>query len=98
MGCDISIKDITIVNKVIVIGTTIHKFKNSKGYDVYIPCVSYHTPTSEICLFSIQTYHNIHSGNSRFCSDRVDIHFSKHKVVVPIYRKGSNTILFLTPQ
>ena len=40
MECDIPVKDVTKVKKVIGIGTTIHKFKNSKGDGVCILCVS----------------------------------------------------------
>ena len=40
----ISAKDVTKINHVIGIGTTLHKFKNEKGKEVFLPCVSYHLP------------------------------------------------------
>ena len=46
--CETPIKDVTKFNKSIGIETKIHKFKNSKGDDVYLP----HIPMSDISLFS----------------------------------------------
>jgi len=39
--CEIDVRDVTKVNKVIGIGTTLHKFMDDGGNDVYLPCVSY---------------------------------------------------------
>jgi hypothetical protein len=62
--CDIPVQDFTKVNKVIGIGTTLHKFTNTDGKPVFLPCVSYHLPQMDVCLFSPQTYHQMHSGYS----------------------------------
>ena len=67
---------------------SIHKFKNRKGYNFHLPCVSYHLPTDEINTFTPQTYCNIYIGESTVCADRVDIHLSGHELVVLIDRKG----------
>jgi hypothetical protein len=32
--------------------------------DVYLPCVSYHLPTTDVRLFLPQTYHQLHGGSS----------------------------------
>jgi hypothetical protein len=40
--CEIDVRDVTKVNKVIGVGTTLHKFVDVAGNDVYLPCVSYH--------------------------------------------------------
>jgi hypothetical protein len=40
--CDIPVWDVTKVNKVIGIGTTIHKFTDIYGNPVVLPCVYYH--------------------------------------------------------
>ena len=48
VDADIAIKDVTKINRVIGIGTTLHKFKNKKGKDVFLPCVSYHPPTTYV--------------------------------------------------
>ena len=57
---EISVKDVTKVNKVIGIGTTLHKFLNDKGKSVFLLCVLYHLPTTYVRLFSPQTYHQMH--------------------------------------
>ncbi len=41
----LEVRDITKANKVVGIGTTLHKFVDDNGKDVYLPCVSYHLPT-----------------------------------------------------
>jgi hypothetical protein len=58
--CDIPVWDVTKVNKVIGIGTTIHKFTDTNENPVFLPCVSYHLPQTDVCLFSPQTYHQMH--------------------------------------
>ena len=50
--CDIDICDVTKVNKVIGVGTTLHKFVNIAGNNSYLLCVSYHLPSTNIRLFS----------------------------------------------
>jgi hypothetical protein len=62
--CDIPVRDVTKVNKVIGIGTTIHKFTDTNGNPVFLPCVSYHLLQTDVCLFSPQTYHQMHGGYS----------------------------------
>ena len=49
---EIAVKDVTKFSKVILIGTTLHKFRNDKGKSVFLPCVSYHMPTTDVRLFS----------------------------------------------
>ena len=46
--CEIDVWDITKVNKVIVIGTTLHRFVDTNGNDVYLPCVSCHLPSTDV--------------------------------------------------
>ncbi len=62
--CDIPVWDVTKVNKVVGIGTTLHKFAITDCKPVFLPCISHHLPQTDICLFSPQTYHQMHSGNS----------------------------------
>jgi hypothetical protein len=57
---NIPAKDVTKTNYVIGIGTVIYKFQNDKEGDVFLPCIAYHLPTADICLFSPQTYHQMH--------------------------------------
>ncbi len=56
--CAIPVRDVTKVNTVVGIGTTLHKFTDINGNPVYIPCVLYHLPKTDVCLFSPQMYHN----------------------------------------
>ena len=88
-------KDVTKVNKVIVICTTTQTFKNRNGDGFYLPWMPYHLPMSYIWLFSTKTYNQIHGGNSSVYADRVKINSIKNKLVIPTYGKVSNlTIVF----
>ena len=60
---DISEKDVTKINKVIGIGTTLQKFNNDKGKDFFLPCESYHIPQTDARLFSPQTYDQMLGGH-----------------------------------
>ena len=53
---NIAAKDVTNINNVIGIGTTLYKFKNENWKDIFLPCVSYYIPTTDLWLFSPQTY------------------------------------------
>ena len=87
---DIAVKDVTKVNRVIGIGTTLHKFQNDKGKDVFLPCVSYHLPTTDVRLFSPQTYHQMHGGHSILCGDCVEMNLKDNRIVIPIRRELAN--------
>lgn len=88
---DIPVKDVTKVNRVIGIGTTLHKFKDSNGNDVILPCVSYHLQTTDVRLFSPQTYHQMHDGHSIVAGDYVEMILgNNNNVMIPIDREGSN--------
>ena len=56
----IPVKDVTKVNQVVGMGTAIFKFKDSDGKTIFLPCIAYHLPSADICLFSTQTYHQMH--------------------------------------
>ena len=49
---DMPVKDVTKINRVIGIGTTLHKFQNDLGQDIFLPCVLYHIPQTDVRLFS----------------------------------------------
>ncbi len=69
--CDIPVKDVTKVNRVIGIGTTLNKFFYTKGKEVFLTCVSYHLIQTNVHLLSPQTYHQMHGGYSEVHSNRV---------------------------
>ena len=62
--CNNPVKDVTKENTVIGIGTKIHKFVDSNEKYVFSPCISYHLPTTDVRLFSPQTYHQLHGAHS----------------------------------
>ena len=59
---NIIVKDVTKVNLVIGIGTTIHKFIDVNGTTCYLSFVYYHILSTYIQLFSPETYHHIDGG------------------------------------
>ena len=50
---DIPVKDVTKINRVVGIGTKLHRFQNYQGQDIFLPCGLYHLPQTEICNFSL---------------------------------------------
>ncbi len=92
--CDIDVRDVTKVNKVIGIGTTLHKFVGGTGNDVYLPCVSYHLPSTDVRLFSPQVYHQIYGGHSIVNGDKVIMRICYDNelktISIPINRDGTN--------
>ncbi len=46
--CDIPVKDISKFNRVIGVGTVMHKFRATNGEDIFLPGVSFHLPTADI--------------------------------------------------
>lgn len=88
--CDIPVKDVTKVNRVIGIGTTIHKFKNVNHEDVFLPCISYHLPITDVRLFSPQTYHQMHGGFSEVHGTHVVMHCKKQTIAIQINSRETN--------
>ena len=88
--CDIPVKDVTKVNRVVGIGTTLHKFYNTRGEEVFLPCVSYHLPDTDVRLFSPQTYHQMHGGESLVNGNHVVMMLRDHHIKIPINRNAAN--------
>ena len=90
--CEINVRDVTKVNKVVGIGTTLHKFVDSVGNAVYLPCVSYHLPSTDVRLFSPPIYHQLHGGHSVVNGDEVEMKFPKEEaaISIPIDRNSTN--------
>jgi hypothetical protein len=93
--CEINVRDVTKVNKVVGIGTTLHKFVDSVGNAVYLPCVSYHLPSTDVRLFSPQVYHQLHGGHSVGTADDVTMNIRGGNskpitITIPIDRDGTN--------
>ena len=88
--CDIPVRDVTKVNKVIGIGTTIHKFTDINGNLVFLPCVSYHLPQTDVCLFSPQTYHQMHGGYSEVYGQSIKMKLRTSSIHIDIIRDQAN--------
>ncbi len=90
MECDNSVRDVTKVNKVIGIGTKIHKFTDTDGKSVFLPCVSYHLPQTYVCLFSPQTYHQMHGGYLMVYGQSIQMKLCTSTISIDIIRDHPN--------
>ncbi len=81
MECDIPVRDDTKVNKVIRIGTTLHEFTNTNGKSVFLLCICYHLPQTDICLFSLQTYHQMHGGYFKVYAESIQMKLCTSTIV-----------------
>ncbi len=90
VACTIPVRDVTKVNNVIGIGTTLHKFTDTRGFPVYLPCVSYYLPQMDICLFSPHTYHQIHEGSSKVYGNCIKMLLKTSKIQIQIMREKHN--------
>ena len=77
---DIPLREITKVNQVIGIVTTTHKYVDVNGTTCYLPCVSYHIPSINVQIYSLQTYHQMHGGYSTVYGHHVMIHLKDHNI------------------
>ncbi len=78
------------MNKVIGIGTTIHKFTDTNGNPVLLPCVSYHLPQTDVHLFSPQTYHQMHGGYSEAYGQSIQMKIRTSSIHIDIIRDQAN--------
>ena len=85
-----SMRDVTKVNTVVGIGTTLHKFTDINGNPAYLPCVSYHLPETDVRLFSPQTYHQMHGGYSEVHSDCIRMLLKTSTIKIQIVREEHN--------
>ena len=90
MECDIPVRDITKVNKVIGIGTTIHNFTNTDGKPVFLPCIPYYLPQTDICLFSPQIYHQMHGGYSKVYAQNIQMKLRTSTIIIMIKQGLTN--------
>jgi hypothetical protein len=90
VACTIPVRDVTKVNTVIGIGTTLHKFTNTKGLPVYLPCVSYHLPKTDVRLFSPHVYHQMHGGYSEVHGYCIKMLLKTSEIQIPIVKEKHN--------
>jgi hypothetical protein len=86
VACTIPVRDVTRVNNIIGIGTTLHN-SDTKGFPVYLPCVSYHLPQTDVHLFSPQTYHQMHGGHSEVYSGYIKMLLNTSEIQIQIVRE-----------
>ena len=89
--CNTPVKYIIKVNTVIEIGTTIQKFVDANGKYLFLPCISYHLPTTDALLFSPQKHHQLHGSHSIIKGLNVQMALKKHNSVIPINIQEPNT-------
>ena len=90
MECDIPVQDVTKVNRVIGIGTTLHKITDTDGNLVFLPCISYHLPQTDVCLFSPQTYHQMHGGYSEVYAESIQMKLRTSTISITIEQGLTN--------
>jgi len=79
------VKDIAWAYSVLGIGTTMWKLPTTKGHPVFIPAVAYHMPDHDICLFSPQSYFNLHGRDATVTARSVVMRLpDNHVVNIPI--------------
>jgi hypothetical protein len=93
VACTIPVWDVTKVNNVIGIGTTLHKFTDTRGFSVYLPCVSYHLSQMDIHLFSLKTYHQMHSGYSEVYGNCIKMLLKTSEIQIQIVREKHNLLI-----
>ena len=82
--CDIPVKDLTKVNRAIGIGTTLHKFIESNGQYIFLPCISYHLTQTDVCLLSPHTYHKMHGDHSVVQRNKLTTQFTLHRIHIHV--------------
>ncbi len=89
--CSFPVNNISKDNEVIGIGTTIHKFVDTKGLFVYLPQVAYHLPLSKFCLCNPQVFHQNCGGKIIIFGYQVKIHLTnQNNIDIPIDSFESN--------
>ena len=80
----------TKLNRVIGIATTIFKFIENNGQDIFFPCIFYHLTQLDVRIFSPQTYHQMHCGHSIVQGNQVTMHLPFHRIHIPVDLSGTN--------
>ncbi len=79
--CSIPVRNISKVDELIGIGTTFHKFVDTKGQFVYLPQVADDFLSSEVHLFSPQVFHQNCGGKGIIFGDLADIHLTNQNCI-----------------
>jgi hypothetical protein len=66
------------------------KFTHTDGKPVFLPCVSYHLPQIVVHLFFPQTYHQMHSCNSKVYTQRIQIKLRTSTISITVKQGLTN--------
>ena len=80
----------TKLNRVVLIGTTLHNFIERNGLDILLPCISYHLTQTDVRFCSPQTYNQIHGSYSVVHGNQVTMHLPFHRMHIPVDPDGTN--------
>ena len=90
--CNINVKNISKLDKIIGFGTTLHKFIAMNN-----DLLSYHHPSTDVHLLSPQANHQLHGGSSELDGDKVLMNLRQQSdtsigcdVTIPIKHHQSN--------
>jgi hypothetical protein len=95
--CDIPVWDVAKVSKVIEIETMLHKFTNTDGKSVFLPCISYHLPQTDVRLFSSHTYHKMHGGYSKVYGQSIWMKLCTSTISIDIVQDLTNLLVVNIP-
>ena len=87
--CEIAVRNIAHENMIVGVCATLHKFQID-GEDIFLPCLSYHSSSAEVRLFSLQTYHTLYCGHTVVGGDKVETFLDHLKIGVGIDQERSN--------
>ena len=92
--CNIPVKEVTNIIRVIGTGNTLQKFIKSNGKELFLPCVSYHITQNIVWLFYLQDYYHIHGGYYEVNDCWMLMYLTGHQIDIPIDREQKNLPIF----
>ena len=76
--------------RVVVIGTTLQKFIDTKCNYLFLSCVSYHLTQTDVQLFCPQSYHQRYDGNSEVHGNHVTLRIPGHIINISLNPQQAN--------
>jgi hypothetical protein len=87
VACTIPVQDVSKVNNVISIGTTLHKFTDTKGTFSLSSLCFISLPQTDVRLFSPHTYNQMHGGYSKVYGDCIKMLLNTSVIQIQIARE-----------
>ena len=88
--CYITVKYVTKLNRVIGIGTNLHKFIKITGQDIFLTVISYHGTQKYVRFFYPHTYYKMNCSHSTVKGNRLTMHLRFHRIHIPVDLGGTN--------